>query len=108
LPFRFGFREEGVDGFSEIDPFLWARKKFHVGVAICALSFWVLELCVGVSVQVVLRHDLSQCHGPIFLHLVQVFVLHLGQTSGQVGGALLESYWYVCRSDCAQSMCSWT
>jgi hypothetical protein len=28
LPFRFGFQEEGIDGFSEIDPFLWARKKF--------------------------------------------------------------------------------
>jgi hypothetical protein len=28
LPFRFGFQEEGIDGFSEIDPFLWAHKKF--------------------------------------------------------------------------------
>jgi hypothetical protein len=26
--FGFGFREEGIDGFSEINPFLWARKKF--------------------------------------------------------------------------------
>jgi hypothetical protein len=79
-----------------------------IGVTFCALSFCILELCVGVSVQVVLRHGLSQCRGTIFLHLVQVFVLHLGQTSGQVGGTLLESYWYVCHSNCAQNMCSWT
>jgi hypothetical protein len=41
-------------------------------------------VCVGVSVQVVLRRGLSQCRGPIFLHLVQVFVLHLGQTSREI------------------------
>ena len=28
LPFGLGFREEGIDGFSEIDPFLWACKEF--------------------------------------------------------------------------------